>query len=95
MVNGWRWYRVDGNRLVSPLVGRIALPRNGVLENAYFIPRAGDMWSVAMMIAGQRWYSFALTFGVAQGPFSPDPTMRGWLPEIDRLPSAYDPGHGT
>ncbi|WP_141562676.1 hypothetical protein [Mycobacterium neglectum] len=73
--HGWRWYRVENNRLYSPIVGRIPLPRNGVLDQVYFIPRAEHIWSTAMMIAHQKWYSFALTFGTVQGPFEDDPTM--------------------
>jgi hypothetical protein len=73
--HGWRWYRVEDNRLVSPIVGRVPLPRNGLLDGAYFIPRAEDIWPVAIMIAAERWYAFALTFGEVQGPLEHDPTM--------------------
>lgn len=72
---GWRWYKVEDNRLYSPLVGRVPLPRNGILEGAYFIPQAERMWSQCLMMAGQRWYEFALTFGEAHGPFERDNSM--------------------
>lgn len=75
VTHGWRWYRVEDNRLLSPLVGRITLPRNGVLDGAYFIPAAEQMYSTAFTMGALQWYEVALTFGRVQGPFALDHTM--------------------
>jgi hypothetical protein len=75
LTHGWRWYRLEGNRLLSPLVGQIPLPRNGTLDNAYFIPRADQIWSMVLMIKHQKWYDFALTYGSVEGPFTRDSDM--------------------
>lgn len=60
---------------MSPLVGRVELPRDGLLERAYFIPGAEEMFWTSDMIRVQKWYPFALTFGTVDGPFTVDPTM--------------------
>lgn len=73
--HGWRWYRVEGDRLVSPLAGHVELPRDGLLNGAYFIPGVEAMSRVANMIRDQRWYDFALTFGAVTGPFAVDNDM--------------------
>jgi hypothetical protein len=72
---GWRWYRAEDNLLKSPLVGRITLPRDGALEQVYFIPGADEMFWTAAMIKAQDWYDFALAFGEVKGPFTLDETM--------------------
>jgi hypothetical protein len=76
---GWRWYLIDNeSRLVSPMVGQVPLPRNGVLESAYFIPTAKSMLPA---LAGSwrdmdpetiRARGFALTFGRVFPPFERD-----------------------
>lgn len=75
ITHGWRWYRVQGDRLISPLVNQVPLPRGGVLDGAYFIPHAEQMHSLANMIRAQNWYEFALTFGTVEGPFELDKSM--------------------
>ncbi|MCA4732162.1 hypothetical protein [Mycobacterium avium] len=75
LVHGWRWYRVIDGRLVSPIVNRVELPRDGVLNDAYFIPRAQNIFGLAMQMTVERWYDFALTFGWVSGPFLYDHTM--------------------
>lgn len=75
VTHGWRWYRVVGDRLVSPLAGRMPLPRDGLLNSAYFIPSVEAMSRVANMIHGQQWYELALTFGAVTGPFAVDNDM--------------------
>lgn len=76
LTHGWRWYRIIENRLVSPIVNRVELPRDGVLDNgAYFIPRAQNIFPLAMQMKAERWYDFALTFGWVSGPFLYDHTM--------------------
>lgn len=75
LTHGWRWYRIIENRLISPIFGRVELPRDGVLDDAYVIPQAEDMFWLATMITAQRWYDFALTFGAVSGPLLYDHTM--------------------
>ena len=80
--HGWRWYKVENNRLMSPLVGNIALPRDGVLEHAFFMPGTDDMFHTVysfnevqnMMKLSER-YDCALTFGRVDGPFTIDDAM--------------------
>ncbi|WP_309299129.1 arsenate reductase/protein-tyrosine-phosphatase family protein [Mycobacterium kiyosense] len=75
---GWRWYFIDGNRLVSPMVGRVPLPRNGVLDDVYFIPSAELMLQALtgywrdVSPEAIRARGFALTFGRVYGPFQRD-----------------------
>ena len=66
--DGWRMYHVDGNRLLSPFVaGNFEMPRDGVLEDVYFVPEARYIWRLQFApnfkemapIASTR----ALTFG--------------------------------
>ncbi len=75
---GWRCYTVDGNRLVSPWIGRIPLPRNGVLDGVYFMPLTIDIKRTANWCKWGSWVggdfatTFALTFGRVHGPFEQD-----------------------
>jgi protein-tyrosine phosphatase len=71
VTHGWRWYKVKGNKLLSPLVGNLELPRDGVLDRAYFIPGAQEMYWTAFT---QR-YDLALTYGLVEGPFTLDDSM--------------------
>lgn len=76
LTHGWRWYRVVDDRLMSPLApGTVMLPRDGVLERAFFIPRAQEMFWMAFQIRHEKWYDFALTFGAVHGPFAYDHSM--------------------
>lgn len=83
LTHGWRWYLVDNDnrgqaQLVSPMVGRVPLPRNGFLDNAYFIPKAelmlhalnGSWRELTPEMIRERGY--ALTFGRITGPFERD-----------------------
>lgn len=73
----WRWYRVEGGKLLSPLQGYpLALPRNGILPGAYFAPSAIRIWSMVLLLRQHRPYDFALTFGAASGPLRLIPTCR-------------------
>lgn len=76
VTHGWRWYRVEGGKLLSPLQGYpLALPRNGILPDAYFAPSAIRIWSMVLLLRQHRPYDFALTFGTVAGPFALDPQM--------------------
>ncbi|MFP1155104.1 hypothetical protein ACK280_23925 [Mycobacterium sherrisii] len=76
VTHGWRWYRVEGGKLLSPLQGYpLALPRNGLLPGAYFAPSAIRIWSMVLLLRQYRPYDFALTFGTVSGPFQLDPQM--------------------
>lgn len=76
VTHGWRWYKVQDNKLLSPLVGNLELPRDGVLERAYFIPGAEDAyWTALTVTARAARYEYALTFGQVEGPFVLDETM--------------------
>jgi len=77
ITHGWRMYHVDGNRLLSPFVaGNFEMPRDGVLEDVYFVPEARYIWRLQFApnfkemtpIASTR----ALTFGEVKGPFERD-----------------------
>lgn len=73
VTHGWRWYRVQGGKLLSPLQGYpLELPRNGFLPGAYFIPNAYRVWPMVRMLRDKRWYDFALTFGSVSGPLQRD-----------------------
>lgn len=76
VTHGWRWYRVEGRKLLSPLQGYpLALPRNGILPGAYFAPSAIRIWPMVLLLRQHRPYDFALTFGAVSGPFALDPQM--------------------
>lgn len=78
LTHGWRWYKIIENCLFSPIVNRVELPRDGVLDDgAYFIPQARNIFPLALQMKAQRWYEgqFALTFGWVTGPFLFDHTM--------------------
>lgn len=75
---GWRWYLLDNDKLVSPMVGQVPLPRNGVLDDVYFIPKA-DLMLQALHYGWRdvtpeeiRARGFALTYGKVTGPFERD-----------------------
>ncbi|MDA2890993.1 hypothetical protein PDG61_08730 [Mycolicibacterium sp. BiH015] len=73
---GWRWYRIEDERLFSPLSPiRTVMPQSGCLRDVYVVPEAENIWYVTEMIAAQRAYDIALTFGAVSGPFSLDPDM--------------------
>ncbi|MCV7029082.1 hypothetical protein [Mycobacterium sherrisii] len=73
VTHGWRWYRVENGQLMSPLQGYpLALPYNGFLPGAYFIPEAIHLWPVALMLRDQHWYPYAFTFGTVSGPLQRD-----------------------
>jgi len=79
VTHGWRWYRVEGNRLLSPLVWlfrhNFELPRDGAMDNVFFLPEAQAMWWTQVRMLHRNEYPFALTFGRVDPPFEPDPTM--------------------
>ena len=79
ITHGWRWYRVEGNRLLSPLVWlfrhEFALPRDGAMKDVYFLPEAQAMWWTQIRMLHRNEYPFALTFGRVDPPFENDPTM--------------------
>jgi protein-tyrosine phosphatase len=65
---------VEGGKLLSPREGYpLALPRDGALDGAFFIPRAEDMFW--MTVNAEKWYDFAITYGTVHGPFAYDPDM--------------------
>lgn len=75
---GWRWYLLDNDKLISPMVGQVPLPRNGVLDDVYFIPRA-ELMLQALHYGWRdvtpeeiRARGFALTYGKVTGPFERD-----------------------
>jgi hypothetical protein len=76
VTHGWRWYKVENGMLLSPLQGYpLALPRDGHLPGAYFVPRAANMWPMVLMLRDKRPYPFAFTFGTVSGPFQRDFAM--------------------
>jgi protein-tyrosine phosphatase len=76
VTHGWRWYKVENNKLLSPLVGNLELPRDGILDRAYFIPGAEDAyWTALTVTARAARYDYALTFGQVDGPLTLDETM--------------------
>lgn len=73
---GWRWWKVKGGKLVSPLSPYpVELARSGVLENAYFVPGIEEIRSTVAMIQDRRWYEVAVSFGRVTGPLVRDPDM--------------------
>jgi hypothetical protein len=84
LTHGWRWYRVENGRLLSPLApGRMELPRDGGLDFAYFIPaeNAELLFWATFRIQGTNQYDVAATFGTVKGPFAFDRSM----PEIGSM----------
>lgn len=76
ITHGWRWYRIKGGKLVSPLSPYpVELPRNGVLENAYFVPGEDAIQNMVAMIRDYRWYDVAASFGTVTGPLTIDRDM--------------------
>ncbi|WP_131808884.1 hypothetical protein [Mycolicibacter sinensis] len=76
LTHGWRWYRVQGGKLLSPLSPYpLELARNGVLENAYFVPGINEIRSMLAYIKDRGWYEPAISFGAVIGPFVRDPDM--------------------
>lgn len=85
VTHGWRWWGVKDDRLCSPVRLQLdILPRDGVLNNAYFVPSAETMFRAgiqtvqgAAVALGRQWRDGALTFGSVQGPFIFDRHMPG------------------
>lgn len=82
---GWRWYRIEGGRLVSPIVGAtrygspITLPRSGLLHDVFFLPSAADMYGLLTNTILRYESGLAehltVTYGRVSGPLEPDPDM--------------------
>ena len=80
ITHGWRWYRVEGNRLLSPIVHMFRhvfeLPRDGLIDDTcYFVPGVDDIFWTQVYLRHQNRYEFALTFGRVEPPFELDPHM--------------------
>lgn len=77
--HGWRWWRIEGNQLVSPFADA-ALPRHGAIRDAYFIPHTTDMWRVVlalqMGLPELHAPDFAISYGTVHGAVEPDADMR-------------------
>jgi protein-tyrosine phosphatase len=89
VTHGWRFYGVRDDKLISPIVGRYcapnydqtALPRNGIMDGAFFVPDAELFWwsglprlvNGAAFCTGRFWEDSAITFGKVDWPLELDP----------------------
>ena len=77
LTHGWRWWRVEGGALWSPLQGRYITGelKGRTIAGAFFIPGVDEIFSMVQMLTHQKPYPFAITYGSVTGPFTPDRQM--------------------
>ncbi len=78
LTHGWRWYYIEDGQLMSPYVGKSPLPRDGILDDAYFIPTAEMTYSLIMtrsVYQSDNINDIAVTYGRVNGPFEFDHEM--------------------